>query len=211
MKLGWYEFPENVEKPKGSFQTTGNYRQFYYSYRSFWFSCDLTVPAAKPQGTPAAGWVAESGEAFCFKRLQTSLFKGSLFWLRLLGTNIYQGMFSHHSNLHRLRVVCANTDQMRRVVWNPTGIVASLCVTPPRVIPLESWEIGDVRLGACWQSQLSNLTGTTFKPSLNPAGKCHQAVRRPVNTDGAALLLIQEPHSNLSTLLLVLANSRRSA
>lgn len=67
-------------------------------------------------------------------------------------TDIYQGMFSHHSNLHRLRVVWENRDQIRRVVWNPTGIVASFqtkCITPPCVTPLESWEIGAVRLGAC--------------------------------------------------------------
>lgn len=59
-------------------------------------------------------------------------------------TNIYQGMFPHH-------FFWENRDQMRRVVWNSTGIVASFqtkCVTPPRVTPLESWEIGDVRL-AC--------------------------------------------------------------
>lgn len=56
-------------------------------------------------------------------------------------TNIYQGMFPHP-------VVWEKRDQIRRVVWNPTGTVASFQtkgVTPPRVTPLESWEIGDVR------------------------------------------------------------------
>lgn len=147
----------------------------------------------QPNHSPpcAAEWVAESGESSCFKWLQKSFFKWcfKVHKQALKCMNIYQGMFCHHSNL---RVVWENREQIRRVVWIPTEIVASFqtkCVTPPCVTPLESWEIGDVRLGACWQSQLSNLTVTTFKPSLNPAGKCQQAVGGPINTHDAALFL----------------------
>lgn len=66
--------------------------------------------------------------------------------------NIYQGMFLRHSSLQELHVVCEKRDQVKGRRGAPTGMVTGFqtkSVTHQCFTPLESWEMGDVGLGAC--------------------------------------------------------------